>query len=439
MRIVTLAMLLVGICAYAWAVDVPLRFQQYSDGSANAMPWSATRVPFAKQPPSGDLKLPKLKSKTPAYALLKLGEAEFLIVLDSRSSSDSFYNRLHFDANGNHDLTDDPEVSVEASYSWWDAYANIRTTPPLTVSLPANGQSAPYSFMIQAYCSFTGFSASLSRKENWERLTVLIVPSCLLTGEFDLGGEHYRFSLCDQDGNGKFDDVASVQEDRNRDPYSTKGDVIYISTGRQVEYDDALGMSDKLFVQDTLYDVRIDRIANMMTLTPVIQGLGTLTLPQGLQRLVLARADGKSSIAYLNPGQTVTAPAGDYRLHSYEIIREDKSGNLWRLMAQSTGNETVTKVAENSQTALKAGEPLRPTMKLAYYSAPGLLGWSGGAQFSFLLKGAGGEEVTSLLSAGKISLSFADAAKWSNRSKEPTYKIMTDDGEIVAQGQFEYG
>lgn len=439
MRIALLLPLLICLGASAATIEVPLRYQSYESGLSPYMTWFPAHLEPARQPPPGEWKLPVLRGRVPAYALMKLADSEFLIVLDSKPSGDSFYSRIYLDANANRDLTDDPEVPAEGGFSWWLGEASIRSISPSNLTLSHDGKQVPYALSIYVTCTFSGFGLNLARSDDWNRLRINMYPNCLLAGEFDYGDEHYLVSLCDQTGNGRFDDAVTPPEDGRIAYGHATGDLLFITTGQRVEFEDAVGMGSQLVLKDTLFDVRVDRAANKMTLTPVSEGIGSLSLPEGLLRLVLGRVDAKGAVAFVSPGTPAAVPAGAYRIFSYTIARKDDTGKYWRVEAKGTDKGTVTTITEGGASALVACEPLEPRMKLAYYNAPGFLSRSGTAAFDFSLKGAAGEEVVSLLCGGKNPLSPVSSSQWIRPGKLPTYKILSSDGQIVAQGQFEYG
>ncbi|MBX7256246.1 MAG: hypothetical protein K1Y02_07775 [Candidatus Hydrogenedentes bacterium] len=439
MRVFSILVFLFAVGANAAPIEAPLQFKAYKDGIDSLLSWSPSQVVLSKQPPAGEWKLPSLKSSVPAFALLKLADTEFLIVLDNKSPKDPFYTRLYFDANANRDLTDDPEVATAGDYSWWFGSARLSTTSAVNVTFPVNGQLVPYAFSIHVSCGFSGFSTSLKQNGNWERLSFYVQPSCLLAGEFDYAGEHYLVSLCDQNCNGRFDDPAARPQNGVADYYFNSGDAMFITTGRQVEYGDEVGMGGYLGIKDTLFQVQVDRVANKMTLIPVTESLGKLNLPQGVVRLVLARTDTKSAVTVIDSGPSIALPAGEYRVYSYSVARKDASGKYWRLEARGSAKGIASRVVEGKETTLVACDPFQPRMKLAYYREPGFLDWEGSASFDFQLRGAAGEEVVGLYCGGKTPTDPLSSLQWTRPPKSPTYKIMTSDGQIVAQGQFEYG
>jgi hypothetical protein len=63
------------------------------------------------------------------------------------------------------------------------------------------------------------------------------------------------------------------------------------------------------------------------------------------------------------------------------------------------------------------------------------------AQLQFSIKGSGQEVVTDLerVSGNRTRIALAASAQYPNRPKEPAYRIVKADGEVVTQGDFEYG
>jgi hypothetical protein len=88
---------------------------------------------------------------------------------------------------------------------------------------------------------------------------------------------------------------------------------------------------------------------------------------------------------------------------------------------------------------LKLGEPYVPVVEVPESAKQDLREGSTQVKLAFRVEGSGKEGLAELRrisgSRTRIPLSREDR----NRPKEPTYTIVKTDGEIVAQGSFEYG
>jgi hypothetical protein len=62
-------------------------------------------------------------------------------------------------------------------------------------------------------------------------------------------------------------------------------------------------------------------------------------------------------------------------------------------------------------------------------------------RIGFIVEGAGKERLADLsrVSGDRTRIELSTSNRFLNRPKEPTYKIVQPDGQIVAQGSFEYG
>ncbi|MFC1735174.1 hypothetical protein ACFL1X_03590 [Candidatus Hydrogenedentota bacterium] len=89
--------------------SAPIAFGAYG-GSKQA---SGVTVPLknVSELPKGKYKLPKLTQGEQVYAMLAFADKERLLLLDRAKKSDAFFTRMHFDANGNGDLTDDAPLT----------------------------------------------------------------------------------------------------------------------------------------------------------------------------------------------------------------------------------------------------------------------------------------------------------------------------------------
>ena len=63
----------------------------------------------------------------------------------------------------------------------------------------------------------------------------------------------------------------------------------------------------------------------------------------------------------------------------------------------------------------------------------------GSLRMSFLLRGKQDEFVTNLQRISGTRSQHETAARYTNRPKEPSYRIIQPNGEQVASGSFEYG
>ncbi len=453
--------LLVGLALPAAALDVAIEYQRYpsqeeqqkerEEGKSVFRPWGSGSLELKKEAPEGDWKLPKLVAKRPIYAEVTLGDSTFLLVYDKQEAGDTFYNRVYFDANGNRDLTDDPAVDGDVS-EYNDGQNYYGRFPALDTIFTLGGVKLPFSFMPQinywsqqsgAKAWGSWFKRLLSKKPvdvKFENVHAYYSVNCCYGGEFVLGDAAYTVLLGDTNGNGLVDDTFSLPEgDFSMAYIYAQGDQFFLRKEAALTFYDGLTLGQTLYVQDTLYQVAIDTPGKNMTLTPVAEGLGTLSLAAAPERLNLHTHSGQCVMAF-RPGKTIRVPADSYRLLSYQLYRNDPQDDRWHLQAGGGKEGQVVSLAANATAPLALGEPFTPRVDLARWAMENIR--SGGTKevrIEFNLYGAAQEVVTDLSRLSGKATDITMSPENPSRPLEPAYRILKKDGEIAAKGKFEYG
>ncbi|MDQ1257300.1 MAG: hypothetical protein QG656_1903 [Candidatus Hydrogenedentes bacterium] len=397
--------------------------------------------------PEGDWKLPKLLSETPRYGLLTLGDRKHLFVMDQKAADDAFYTRAYLDVNANNDLTDDAPIDStgeEGDSSFYQA-----TFPRVDLDIVVDGKTLPYSFDFYIYGFQEGSQGVMDRiaglfskakKKPLLNVSMGVRVACAYTAKFEAAGRNYTVWLGDGDANGRFNDPMRPYEEAIIDEKTLYllGDHLYVTDTDKIEFSDAFLLADKLLLSDALFGVKVDVPGGKMTLTPITEGLGTLTFPEAPSKLQVCTDDRKSGLMLFRPGKKAIVPPGDYRLLSYVVKRTDKQGDQWRLNAAGTVDCPLVKVASGKDTELPFGEPFRPIATVGKWERDLIAkGDRTEVRLNLEIEGAGKELVNDLFHTGeKTDIRLAENKL---RPKEPTYKVMKADGELVTSGQFEYG
>jgi hypothetical protein len=264
------------------------------------------------------------------------------------------------------------------------------------------------------------------------------------SGAFQIGGAQYTIKIIDFNRNGKITDRAKitfVHNLSNRTLIYPTGDIVYLSDGGKTDYSDGLILGDLLLLGGTLFEVRIDSANRKMILNEIKDGLSPLKLSIKTERLSLISEDGSRCLmAYKPAGDVIMLPAGKYRLLEYQALRRDLQGDIWRLQAQGTFESSPITVGQGGEAVLTFGEPFAPIVTPIPINNGTLTG-KGVIRLNFAVEGSGKEILTDLRRIkGTGALITLSKAKFrGNRPKEPSYTIVKSNGEIVAQGTFEYG
>ena len=418
------------------ALEIPLQYHPYPQDREGFLPFGSASQKQTFAPPPGEWTLPKFVSDPPVYALVELGDRKHLMVLDRRNKATKFFDRLYFDANANRDLTDDPVIDGQANAGGNFLSASF---PALDAEIVVDGATLPYSFMISAHCFLVDPTKDPTEGMNGQNLYVRLMANCAYRGRIDTGGSRYPFWLSDANGNGRFDNLCSPAPNSSPDDTQyPQGDALYIGAGQELTYYDSLALGDHLVIKDQAFTVKIDTAAGKLILMPVEEKLVSLQLAAEPERIVLmAKDDGPRVMAY-RPGNSLHVPNGEYKLVGYQVFKSDDAGGRWRLNALATGRTPLVSAGENASSVLSFGEPYEPILQVppeTVREAQGEL--SGGLTFTVL--GSAQETLIDLTRVSGTRSPITVSPRNPSRPKEPVYKVADSEGEIVAQGQFEYG
>ena len=442
------------LCTIVQAVELPLKYERYpdTDGDDQFRPFGWSSFWWTDQMPTGKWKLPKTYGDYQLFAWIEIGEQKRLAIMDKSSSREVFFNRIHFDANANHDLTDDAvitAVEVEESYTN-DFSVNFPVIDTLTL---IDGIPLPYSFRINIryrdyeqvrntswWRKITGFFTrrfQSQRKLHLRQLHSYLLPNCTYTAELDYNNDKYRIHLGDGNANGRFDDWVTISERGSYTWILTEGDNFYVTPAdKNVNYCDGQVLSKYLNLKDSLYTVSISLENNLLTLRPVTEEIARIELSAPVYRISFKGSN--DWVMSYQPEKTVLVPVDTYQLYDYVMFRDEPTGARWRLTARGTKNLPEVTVDVGTSAPFVIGEPFRPAVEVPerYLKSPDLfylrLDWS--------ILGAGKEVVSRLECDDKNGkTAIAMSTKHKDLPKEATYKILKPDGEVVTQGSFEYG
>jgi len=428
------------LCASAFAIDVPLKYQKHPAESEEFYPYGQNGFKVTLKRPSGDWTFPTFLSEHPLFASIKLGDSERLCVLDKQKADAKFYDRIYIDSNGNNDLTDDTFIDGTVTFRNNDQYCTV-DFPAIDTKVKVDGKSLPFSFSPMVYGFMLGqlTEQGYNEKSVSRFINLLVRLNCSYRGEFQIENQKYRIFLGDGNCNGRFNDMFSVYKFERPPPGRMRvfgqGDGFFITTGDKIEVFDVHILGDLLLVKDKLFKVKISTAEGKVILTPVTEKLVSLQLGMEAERISLYTEDEKHCLMAFQPGQKIKVPAGKYRLYNYQVFKKDKQGDLWRLNAGATSESPFVTVDGKGKPFIEFGEPYMPLVEVR------MRGQTSRASIGFDIEGKGKEFVTDLshVSGDKTQIPLSEEEDLGHRPKEPTYKVVMDDGEVVAQGSFEYG
>ncbi len=431
---------LLAIALNATALEVQLTYETQTD-EGKYFPHGYQGGNVRLEVPQGRWELPDLVAKTPAYTTLQLGDNEYLLVFDFARSSNEFYNRLYFDANGNRDLRDDPVISAEATPRGSDRSMFMAQFPRIELTVTSSGSELPYSFTPTLYCFMSETDKAPTEEPNARNMHFNIRTNCAYRGAFTLDETDYEVWLGDSNGNAKFGDAfAVVDTDRANERVYATGDTLYVvNAGESLSYESGLVLGDFLALHNQVFSVRVKIPEGNMELAPLTTNLATLEFPIRLDTLQIYSDDGSTSVMLFKPELSVQVPASQYRLASYKLHAKGGKGDLWTLQATGGAKGPVVSADVGKTETLILGEPFTPVVGIPEYAREGMRQGARDAVLEFQVRGAGEEYVVGLRRISGENAEIAMSRQSPGLPAEPTYKIVSDEGEVVTSGKFDYG
>ncbi|MFC2141764.1 hypothetical protein ACFLR7_02380 [Acidobacteriota bacterium] len=422
---ISMHLMILGFGSSLIAIDVPLKFTKLTPDKDSIYSTGFMFMRDGWESKFKELKLPEFVDERPLYSQTIFGDKQLLMVFDREKPGDYYYNLLYLDKNNNHDLTDDTVYRGVKVDSQNERVITIEF-PAIEIDIDINGETFPYCFKPSVVRAIiTG-----------GRPNVAMRPYCYYLGEFQYQGRKYYVALGDQTYNGRFDDIYKVRPNRGAigGGIVARGDKFFISNSSDFDNYDSLGLGKWLVIGDELFEVNVDMSERILSLTPVEENLASLSLSAKPERLSLYNKETDDFIMLYQPKDKVLLNPGWYCLYSYEMFKNDQGGDLWRLNANGSSHTPFIE-ADEEGGILRLGEPYTPKVEVKRDNRTTRV------ILTFITKGLGGEIVQELVrvegTSTNIELSTVD--RYSQRPKEPSYKITKADGEIVAQGNFEYG
>ncbi len=331
-----------------------------------------------------------------------------------------------------------------------------------------------YAFFLSGYVMSTA---------DFGYASVSINPAVLRQGDITLERKKHHVVLIDFNGNGRFDDETTVNNDAsgpNGQLFAEQGDMLLIdpepgAMGYDSPYDVTAGgyrycVSKLINLDGRFYNLKISPAGDKLTLTPSSAPLGSVTNPNDGFTAVIYGDQGLLKLSG-GKGQPVAVPEGRWRLLSYTINRTEtpkpskpankdktakkekeaaKDGQAFRelasqlatllgggisvaagprytfVAAQATRDYKAVEVRKGKTVELPFGPPYKPVVT----AFPTMMERKGvnvsAVALQMSLVGSAGEVCTNLM---------VD----SGRPPKPSFTITDPKGKVVEQGDFEYG
>ncbi|MBN1588983.1 MAG: hypothetical protein JW888_05675 [Pirellulales bacterium] len=351
------------------------------------------------------------------------------------------------------------------------------TFPPIDLKIKIDGKKVDYRFFFSVYSYF---------RKNYGYASASLTAGVYYEGEIELDGRKQRVVLVDYNSNGQFDDTSKTTR------YSSgrgltrlgiqNGDVLFLDP-KPVGPAESRNLSslgfrhsvEKLLCLDGRYfDLKVAPAGDELTLEPSDISLGSVTNPNANYTAVIYGDNGTMTISG-TAGKPVAVPEGKWKLLSYTIdltkvveaaekkaeevkkaeaeatkdnAKKEKGTSLFgamvKAMTETAGTNVPTRpavqrpkttravamattagksitVVKGETVLLPFGPPYKPVVAPSYFQSN-----NDSLHLGLDLVGSGGEVLTSLTVKG-------------GRPPKPTIKILDPKGEVVNEGNFEYG
>jgi len=442
--IVSVIVALVASLSVALAVDVKLEYQRYPDENRRGyLPHGYAHVEAQTERPPGDWVLPELRK--PLYGLVQFADGPRLFIFDMADESSEFFDRVYFDDNANRDLTDETVIQGGATVNDHGGNRYARVNFPATdTTVTIDGTALPFSFRVGASGhNLTGFDIATATKDGLrQHCNFSLQLNCSYSGIWTNAVGTHRLTLADRNCNGSFTDAFKLTEhmrySKDVKQFYSQGDALYVSEGDKIGYYDSEALPHWLLMRDELYTVTVDQVAGRLTLSPVDEPTAQMRLPVAPTRLVVHTKGDSRSVVAIAPGKSVKLLPGDYRLLSYQVTKKTDEGDEWMMQCAGTSLGAYVGVAVDGEAQMELGEPYTPVASVPHGFRRQMQGRDS-VRLQFSVSGAGGESVSHLARLSGAGTAIAMSTRYGTRPKEPSYKILSKDGEVITQGNFEYG
>lgn len=416
--------------AAAQAIEVPLTFEKLGEKEDGLRGWYYQ----GEEVTDGRLKLPS-PNAYPSFFVL--GGRQFYFAFDKANATDTFYSRLYFDANGNLDLTDD--ACIEAKEEPVNEYYAFLKFPPFDVEYQLQGQTLPYSVSIYIIKYLKQEQAPTTPKRPQFHLR----NACVWTGSLDVNGTEYKIAFGDSNVDGNYG--ATITHRTDAPEYLVfEGDRVRVSRpGSAGTPYDSMFLSTNLFIGDNYYTVEVRTAERKAVLTPMAMPPVALKLEPEMYQVQLVSKDSKTGLCLFDPAGTVHIPPGTYYVASYVSSRTDEQGDRWVLVAHGDLKTAMLTAggAEAAATAaeLPVGPPYRALVVNEENQFKKIQVLDDDWRLLLSVKGRGDEVVGGILRVEGENTHYKLSKNRPNSPLEPEWKVVTEDGEVVASGVFEYG
>lgn len=419
----------VCLAAQAQTVETPLSYQEIERNAATYRPRGYLRVEMKDEPPR-PVRLPDWPGAVFRYFTFELGDTEVLGALGRRDSGSKIRYTSYADGDGDGTFEVTSRTNTfEASNrkSTWGVSSSFE---PCQIDYELAGLRHKFSF---------NFSFSEQLEPTGKQVgnsSYGVMTNCVYTGKVKVGGVEYDVAIGDCKVNGDFGD--RLKEEYSGEVLSPQGDIIVFSA--EGKDSSSFLLTEYVLFGEELYRLGIDFPKQRLWLTREERELAAVILEE-VERLQLFDPDSGSSFAAISPGPEIQLPLGRWKLVNYRLSRTTNEGDVWCLSATGTSKSPVWTVEGPNPAVFEFGEPYETRLQETNLKLAPSEDEEGKKEYRLAMEAVGvAEERISSLYRLKGNGTGVPMSRRSVRApKEPFWKIVTAEGEILAEGNFEYG
>ena len=242
-----------------------------------------------------------------------------------------------------------------------------------------------------------------------------------MAGDVKLDGQTYRVAVLDGDLNGRYENAFGAD---GKTVPEGRADVIAIDLNEDGKFsldgdvEGIMPLVNAVRVKDAYYRVHVVPDGSSIKFEKYEPKMGTLDL--GIAASLRALSDTGMHNLGGSDGKW-QLPEGKYICEGLSITKTDADGKEWRLAGLDVGPLKNFEIRGGETTAIKIGPPL--ALKVDAVGPP-----------------SGGEIVLSLALAGKAGETyFLGLRQGATRSSPPKVKVLDASGNVLAEGNSEFG
>lgn len=356
----------------------------------------------------------------PTYYSFTAGKKEIFAILDVSSTVENAKLYIDFDGQG--------DFSSSKSFDGVDQCKNLKTK---------EGQSLEYANFEFGPIEFPKGAESASSPEVMVSCIVFkdrknipcldIASQKYVSGKLRLGADEYAVSFADGALAGSFESSQSGVAGNSRQQHQNGRLMMAIDLGKNGQFDargEVFPFRSLVRINEKYYHISLKPDGSAAEFQEAKPDLGELNVKSpSMEMFVLS--DQCAALLKANAGGKWELPVGKYALENFALIKEEGTTKWTLSSSQSPDGNKNFEIKSETPKVLELGAPLNLRYSVDKISKPS--NSSVVETIGLEVLGKGGETYA----AGALKNGMRDAA--------PKFVILSETGEKVGEGEFEYG